>query len=151
MHLLLITDPSSPIAPPSLVPLGLAGFILPLCTNVLVTALIIARIWLLTPRRLRDMHNVYIPQGMGCAVIGIVIESGALYLVVQLVFVILFATHHPAQGVVAVIAVQIYVRTFIAHFGSSSGFSSSVRVSRQNHHYTGCARHVKYTVREVWR
>jgi hypothetical protein len=33
-----------------------------------------------------------------------------LYLVVQLIFVILFAVQHPALGIVGVIAVQIYVR-----------------------------------------
>jgi len=31
-----------------------------------------------------------------------------LYLIVQVVFVILFAIQHPAQGIVGVIAVQIY-------------------------------------------
>ena len=85
-----------------------------------MTALITARIWLLSPHRLRDLRRVHIPQGMGRVVIGIVIESGALYLVVQLVFVVLFAIHHPAQGIVGVIAVQIYVRNFIACFGISS-------------------------------
>jgi hypothetical protein len=90
--------------------LGLAGFILPFCTNVFVTALIASRIWLLSPHRLHDLRGVYIPQGRGRATIDIVIESGALYLVVQLVFVVLFAIHHPAQGIVSVIAVQIYVR-----------------------------------------
>ena len=71
---------------------------------------------MLSPRRLRDLRGVYIPQGMGRAVIGIVIESGALYLVVQLIFVVLFAIHHPAQGIVGVIAVQVYVRKVIACF-----------------------------------
>ncbi|KAI9510099.1 hypothetical protein F5148DRAFT_1339486 [Russula earlei] len=92
IHLLLRIDPTSPIAPPSLVPLGLASFVLPLCTNVLVTVLIAGR------------YLVPLPK----AAIDIVIESGMLYLVVQLIFVILFAIRHPAQGVVGVIAVQIY-------------------------------------------
>jgi len=90
------------------VPLGLAGFVLPLCTNVLVTALIATRIWLLSPRKVYDLRGVYFPEGTGRAAIDIVIESGALYLVVQLVFVVLFAIHHPAQGIVGVIAVQVY-------------------------------------------
>lgn len=109
IHSLLRINPSSPIAPSSLVPLGLAGFILPLCANVFVTALIATRIWLLSPHRLHDdLRGVYVPQGRGRAAIDIVIESGALYLVVQLIFVVLFAIHHPAQGIVSVIAVQIY-------------------------------------------
>jgi hypothetical protein len=83
-----------------------------------VTALIATRIWLLSPHRLHDdLRGVYVPQGRGRAAIDIVIESGALYLVVQLIFVVLFAIHHPAQGIVSVIAVQIYVRRRIACFG----------------------------------
>ena len=39
-----------------------------------------------------------------------VVESGALYLAVQLVFVILIALDHPAQNIISVMAVQIYVR-----------------------------------------
>lgn len=42
-------------------------------------------------------------------VIKIIVESGALYLVTQLIFVVLFAIKHPAQAIVAVMAVQIYV------------------------------------------
>jgi len=44
----------------------------------------------------------------GRAAIDIVVESGMVYLAVQLVFVVLFAMRHPAQGIIGVIAVQIY-------------------------------------------
>ncbi|KAI0293341.1 hypothetical protein B0F90DRAFT_1670838 [Multifurca ochricompacta] len=108
VDLLLHINPSSPMAPSTLVPLGLAGFILPLCTNVLVTGLIATRIWYLSPRRTRDLRGLHFPSGIGRAAIDIVVESGALYLVVQLIFVVLFAMQHPAQGIVGVIAVQIY-------------------------------------------
>jgi len=107
LHLLLRINPNSPIAPHSLVPLGLAAFALPLGTNVIVTSLIAGRIWYLTPRKAR-MGSAQFPSGTGRAAIDIVVESGMLYLVVQLIFVILFAIGHPAQGVVGVIAVQIY-------------------------------------------
>ena len=110
LHLLLRINPTSPIAPASLVPLALAGFTLPLGTNVIVTTLIATRIWYLSPRNVRDMHSAQFPTGTGRAAIDIVVESGMLYLAVQLVFVILFAIRHPAQGIVGVIAVQIYVR-----------------------------------------
>ena len=151
IHLLLGINPSSPIAPPSLVPLGLAGFILPLCTNVFVTALIAARIWLLSPRKVRDMRGVYFPEGTGRTAIDIVIESGALYLIVQLVFVVLFAIRHPAQGIVGVIAVQTYVRNRIAFFWQRlmglyprrTGYCAST------HHHPRCARTVKYTARKA--
>ncbi|KAI9442764.1 hypothetical protein H4582DRAFT_2127114 [Lactarius indigo] len=108
IHLMLGINPSSPINPPSLVPLGLVGFILPLCTNVFVMALVAARIWLLSPRKVRDLRGVYFPEGAVRTAIDIIIESGALYLIVQLVFVVLFAIRHPAQGIVGVIAVQMY-------------------------------------------
>ena len=113
-------DPSAPIVPPSLVPVGLAGFVLPLCTNVMVTGLIAGRIWMLSPHKVYDLRGVYFPEGTGRQAIDIVIESGALYLVVQLVFVILFAMHHPAQGVVGVIAVQIYVCNFFCWYKAAS-------------------------------
>jgi hypothetical protein len=98
------------MAPRSLVPLGLAAFSLPLGTNVVVTSLIAARIWYLSPRKAQNMGSAQFPTRTGQAAIDIVVESGMLYLAVQLVFVILFAIGHPAQGIVGVIAVQIYVR-----------------------------------------
>ena len=98
------------MAPTSLVPLGTASFTLPLITNVIVTTLIVLRIWYLSPRKARDMHGAWFPIGTGRAVIDIVVESGMLYLAVQLAWVILFATRHPAQGIAGVVAVQIYVR-----------------------------------------
>jgi hypothetical protein len=110
LDFLLHINPNSPIAPPSLVPLGLAAFSLPLGTNVIVTALIVTRIWSLTPRNVRNMGSAQFAAGTSRAAIDIVVESGMLYLAVQLVFVILFSIRHPAQGIVGVIAVQIYVR-----------------------------------------
>jgi hypothetical protein len=111
IRLLQEIDPTSPQAPKSLVPLGLAGFTLPLCTNVFVTSLIAGRIWYISPRKAHDMPGVNFPIGRGRAAIDIVVESGALYLAVQLILVILFAIQHPAQGIACVIAVQIYVRS----------------------------------------
>ena len=111
LHLLLHINPKSPIAPPALIPLGLVSFALPLCTNIIVTTLIATRIWYLSPRKVRDMRSAQFPTATGRAAIDIVVESGMLYLAVQLVFVVLFAIRHPAQGIVGVIAVQIYVRT----------------------------------------
>ena len=110
LHLLSHINPTSPITPTSLVPLGLAGFALPLCANVMVTALIAVRIWYLSPRGARDSRGARFPMDTGRAAIDIVVESGMVYLAVQLVFVVLFAIRHPAQGVIGVIAVQIYVR-----------------------------------------
>ncbi|KAI0922509.1 hypothetical protein AcV5_009462 [Taiwanofungus camphoratus] len=109
MHLLLTLNPSAPVAPASIVPLGTAGYALPLCTNVLVTSLIVGRIWF-SPRHASALMGsekravrLTMPD-----VIKIIVESGALYLVTQLIFVVLFAIKHPAQAIVAVMAVQIY-------------------------------------------
>jgi len=108
LHLLSYIDPTSPMAPPSLVPLGLAGLFLPLCANVMVTTLIAVRIWYLAPRRARDSRGARFPMDTSRPAIDIVVESGMVYLAVQLVFVVLFAIRHPAQDIVAVIAVQVY-------------------------------------------
>ncbi|KAI0922507.1 hypothetical protein AcW1_002873 [Taiwanofungus camphoratus] len=105
MHLLLTVDPSAPVAPAAIVPLGTAGYALPLCTNVLVTALIVGRIWYAS-----RSASAHIASGQRTSrhAMNILIESGALYLVTQLIFVVLFALKHPAQAIVAVMAVQIY-------------------------------------------
>ena len=79
-------------------------------TNVIATTLICVRIWYLSPRKARDMRSAYFPTGTGQAIIKIVVESGMLRLVVQLIFVVLFAIGHPAQGIAGVIVVQIAVR-----------------------------------------
>ena len=96
--------------PPSIIPLNLAAFSLPLGTNVLVTSLIAARIWYLSPRKARNMGSAQFPTQTGQVAVDIVVESGMLYIAVQLVLVVLFAIVHPAVNIVRVIAVQIYVR-----------------------------------------
>ena len=107
IDLLLAINPTSPTPPPSLVPLGLAGYILPLCTNVAVTSLIVYRIWD-SSRTIPD-SPLKIGQGATRRAMMLIIESGALYLLFQLVFVVLFAIPNPAEAILAVMAVQIYV------------------------------------------
>jgi hypothetical protein len=77
---------------------------------MIITTLIAVRIWLLSPRKARDARGMRFPTDTGRAAIDIVVESGLLYLIVQFIFVILFAIKHPAQGAVSLMAVQIYVR-----------------------------------------
>ena len=76
----------------------------------MVTAFIAMRIWYLSPHGARDSRGARFPMDTGRAAIDIVVESGMVYLAVQLVFVVLFAIRHPAQGIIGAIAVQIYVR-----------------------------------------
>lgn len=106
LHLVIVMDPTAPVPPAAIVPLGLAGYILPLATNVIVTTLIVYRIWISS--RIVKESPVVIAQGASYRAMMLIIESGALYLFIQFVFVVLFAIQHPAQGIVAVIAAQIY-------------------------------------------
>lgn len=106
LHLIITTDPTSPAPPPAITTLGLAGYILPLATNVVVTFLIVYRIWISS--RIVKESPVVIGQGASHRAMMLIIESGALYLIIQFVFVVLFAIQHPALGIVAVMATQIY-------------------------------------------
>ncbi|KAH9852244.1 hypothetical protein C2E23DRAFT_921780 [Lenzites betulinus] len=109
VHLVLTLDPNAPIAPPALVPLGLAGYALPLATNVLTTALIVARLWhTASTAEARCRGRMAGTVRAAQHAVAIIVESGLLYLAAQLVLVVLFALSHPAQAVVAVMAVQIY-------------------------------------------
>ena len=96
--------------PTMVVALFLTSLCLPFFTNVIVTTLIVGRIWYLSPRTACKMHSAQFPKGTGRAAIDIVIESGVLCLAVQLIIVILLIIGNPAQLVVGAISVQIYVR-----------------------------------------
>ncbi|KAG1796262.1 uncharacterized protein HD556DRAFT_1441555 [Suillus plorans] len=106
LHLVITMDPTSPAPPPATVGLGLAGYILPLATNFVVTSLIVYRIW--TSSRVVKESPIVIGQGASHRAMMLIIESGALYLITQFVFVVLFSIQHPSQGIVAVIATQVY-------------------------------------------
>lgn len=108
VYLLLSIDPSAPVAPEQLVPLATAGYSLPLATNVLVTVLIVLRIWYISPASDPNIRGISTPSRIARRAIDIVVESGALYMVTQIIFVALFVTRHPAQAIIGVIAVQIY-------------------------------------------
>ncbi|KAI0355982.1 hypothetical protein OH77DRAFT_1495782 [Trametes cingulata] len=109
VHLVVTLDPNAPVAPAALVPLGLAGYALPLATNVLTTALIVARLWH-TAKAAEERCRGRMAGTVRAAqhAVAIIVESGLLYLAAQLVLVVLFALGHPAQAIVAVMAVQIY-------------------------------------------
>ncbi|TFK92332.1 hypothetical protein K466DRAFT_236142 [Polyporus arcularius HHB13444] len=108
-HWILTLSPTSPVPPAAIVPLGTAGYVLPLATNVMATALIVTKLWL-TARSAEQRIGTRM-QGTARAAeraVAIIVESGVLYLATQLVFVVLFALGHPAQAILAVVAVQIY-------------------------------------------
>lgn len=107
LHLLLILSPSAPVAPKEIIPLATAGFILPLCTNIMITGLIVGRIWFKT-REARESNVIADTARVTTRAISIVIESGMMYLSIQIIFVALFSLRHAAQGIVVPVAVQIY-------------------------------------------
>ncbi|KAL7277259.1 hypothetical protein ACG7TL_009112 [Trametes sanguinea] len=110
IHFVLSVSPTSPVPPAVVVPLTTAGFALPLCTNVMATALIILRIWQLTGQSAwsSSLNSSRRRADVSSRVTAMFVESGLLYLAAQLVFVVLIAIKHPAQAVLAVIAIQIY-------------------------------------------
>ncbi|KAI6107990.1 hypothetical protein F5141DRAFT_91603 [Pisolithus sp. B1] len=105
-HIVLTTDPTSPAPPPVIVPLGLAGYVLPLCTNFIVTCLIAFKIW----HASRGLPGTpqFVGRGASRQAMGLIIESGLLYFLAQLVYVVVFALDIPAVDIAAVMAVQIY-------------------------------------------
>lgn len=113
-HLVLTTDPTAPAPPAIVVPLALAGYSLPLCTNVIVTGLIVYHIWHYSYNL--PSSPVFVGHSAARRAMTLVIESGLLYLLTQLVYVTLFALQHPAMGIIAVMAVQIYVRLPLSFF-----------------------------------
>ncbi len=101
-------DATSHQAPAEIVPLGTSGFALSLGCNFFLTALIVGRIWYMDRQMNRAMPD---KDGSLSKAMSIMIESGTLVLVVQLILVVLFAIRHPAQAIMVPAATQIYVRT----------------------------------------
>lgn len=96
------------IPPHAIAPLVLAGYSLPLCANILVTSLIVYRIWYMS-FPLPNSPQI-VAQATSRRAMMLVIESGALYLFIQLVYVVVFALASPAKPLTSVVAIQIYVR-----------------------------------------
>jgi hypothetical protein len=88
--------------------LGSESFTLSLCLNIVVTALIAGRIYYMIRRRVSALPQSQIRQYMG--IVGIVVESGAIFCAGQIVFVTLWSLQSGAVTVVAHPMAQIYVR-----------------------------------------
>lgn len=106
LGLVALTDPTAVFAPKAIAPLGTSSFALSLCLNIIVTAMIIGRIWWVARgiETVRSTTREYVHT-----VTAMLIESGALFLAVQLCVVVTFALGNPAQAVVVPIALQVYV------------------------------------------
>jgi hypothetical protein len=92
-------NPATPATPPQIAPLGRVAFGMPLGVNILATALIIGRIWYISRGRSSKATHMATT---------VVVESGALLSLIQLLFVILLES--PEQNIVIAMAQQIYVR-----------------------------------------
>ncbi|KAI1794447.1 hypothetical protein LXA43DRAFT_883966 [Ganoderma leucocontextum] len=107
VHYVVTLDPTSPTPPKPMLPLTLAGYSLPLCTNMMATTLIIARIWWLS-RGTAGEGAFRSARAISRSAMATIVESGALYLAVQLAYVVLLSLEHPVDAIVAVMACQIY-------------------------------------------
>ncbi|EKM58139.1 uncharacterized protein PHACADRAFT_252212, partial [Phanerochaete carnosa HHB-10118-sp] len=86
-------------------PLGLANFSLPFCINVRCTLLTVGRIW----HMLRTMQAYALSSARNVATI--MLESGMLYSLAQLVLLTLYGImmDHPGEKVTIPMAVRVYV------------------------------------------
>ncbi|KAH9985685.1 hypothetical protein BJV77DRAFT_1083334 [Russula vinacea] len=87
-----ITGLVGPVPPASNVRWNLAAFVIVTASNAMR----------------RDVLGPNFPTRTGRAAFAIVVESGMLYLAVQLCFIILYSIRHPAQAIISMMAVQIY-------------------------------------------
>ena len=119
--LVLTLSPTAPLPPPELIPLGLASYALPLATNVMATGLIVGKLlWMIRSPIVAVGESAPIfTSGYGAVrhAAEIIVESGVLYLITQLVFVVLYAINHPALAIQTTIAVQVYVSLRAARRG----------------------------------
>ena len=85
---------------------GIIAYSLPLCTNLMVSLLIVGRIWYMS----REV-TIYglAKRSYTRKAANIIIESGMLYFAVQLVFAVLFGLNFVEQLFIVSIAVQTYV------------------------------------------
>jgi len=139
---LMSTGPSA-YAPPAVIPLGDLAFCLPLGFQILVTGLIVGKIWSIS-HSADSSRSVYSRGSSKTSnAMGVLIESGFLVLFVQILFVVYFTKESPVQSLLYSSAAQIYalaptliiVRvglvsafsdgSFTKSLSSSSGFSRS--------------------------
>ncbi|EJF59596.1 hypothetical protein DICSQDRAFT_89248 [Dichomitus squalens LYAD-421 SS1] len=108
VHYVVTLDPTSPTPPAAMLPLTIAGYALPLGTNALATVLIIGRIWWLSRPMPGVDASLFAGRSIARNAISTIVESGLLYFAAQLTYVVTLSIPHPSEGVIAVMALQIY-------------------------------------------
>ncbi|KAI0828633.1 hypothetical protein BC628DRAFT_83193 [Trametes gibbosa] len=106
-HFVVTLSPTSPAPPAAIVPLTVAGYSLPLCTNVMASGLLVFKIWWMT-RHTPSTNTLRSTARLANNAMAVIVESGLIYLAVQLVLVVLVSLENPAEGIAGVLAVQIY-------------------------------------------
>ncbi|KAI0642807.1 hypothetical protein C8Q79DRAFT_916724 [Trametes meyenii] len=93
--------------PSSVLPFVMAGYALPLCTNAIITLLIVVKIWSMA----RPTPSI-LPLGNSTQLAGqtadIIIESGLIYFVTQMLLVVFFAIGCVPARIVDDVSPQIY-------------------------------------------
>lgn len=119
--------PTAAAPPAAIQPLVFAAYILPLIANFMLTVLIAGRIWWLTRGTITYLGKVSTgKRGTAFKAAMIIIESGVLYFVVQLVYLTVFAVGNSSDQLMSLIAVQIYgIAPTLMIIQVGLGFSSS--------------------------
>ncbi|EJF59735.1 hypothetical protein DICSQDRAFT_156087 [Dichomitus squalens LYAD-421 SS1] len=108
VHFVVTEDPSSPAPPAETLSITIAGYALPLCTNAIATGLIIGKIWWMARPTPGVDTSHFAGRSIARSAIATIVESGALYFAAQLTYVVTVAIPHPSEGIIAVMALQIY-------------------------------------------
>ena len=72
----------------------------------MITCLIVGRIWHVS--RGSTLYGLA-RQSYTCKAIYVIVESGALYFIVQIILMVVYGLGHPSQNIMVVIAIQVYV------------------------------------------
>ena len=120
--------PTAPSPPPAVQPLIFAAYILPLIAHFMLTGLIAGRIWWMT-RGTNYLGATVKGRRKSAAFKAamIIIESGVLYFVVQLIYLTVFAVGNSSDQLMSLVAVQIYVRLFPLSFCLNARANACVR------------------------
>ena len=75
----------------------------------MATGLLVLKIWWMTRVPAGVDHGLQRSNNLANRATAVIIESGLIYLFTQLILVVLISIKHPAEAIVGVMAVQIYV------------------------------------------
>jgi hypothetical protein len=125
----------SAYAPPSLIPIGDLAFCVPLGFQIIVTSLIVGKIFVISRNVDSSRSTISSKSSKAGDAIGILIESGFLLLVIQILFVVYFTEQSPVQSIIYGMAAQIYAiapTLIIVRVGLAGAFTDGSTFSRSH-------------------